>query len=117
MKPAACRGVQSGRAAVGADQTPGGKVIMFFLDAVVALAILTVILSVGLLVLKFAFALVLLPLKLVFLLTKGLLALVIALPLMLIIGTVFTALLPLGLILLFLPVIVLGGVACKLVGI
>lgn len=90
---------------------------MFFVDAVVALAILTVFLSVGLLVLKFVFALVILPLKLAFFLTKGLLALVIALPLMLILGTVFLGLLPLGLILLFLPVIVLGGVACKAVGI
>jgi len=90
---------------------------MFFLDAVVALAILTVVLSVGLLVLKFAFALVLIPLKLVFLLTKGLLALVFVLPVLLIVGTVFTALLPVGLILFFLPVIVLGGLACKLVGI
>jgi len=90
---------------------------MFFVDAVVGLAILTVFLSVGLLVLKFVFALVILPLKLAFFLTKGLLALVIALPLMLILGTVFLGLLPLGLILFFLPVIVLGRVACKAVGI
>ncbi len=89
---------------------------MFFLDAIVGLAVLTVVLSVGLLVVKFAFAMILLPLKLAFFLTKGLLALVIVLPLMLIFGSVITALLPLGLIFVFLPIILLGGLAVKLVG-
>ena len=66
---------------------------------------------------KFVFAVVLLPFKLAFFLTKGLLTLVFVVPLMLILGTVFLALMPLGALILFLPVIVLGGVASVLVGV
>jgi hypothetical protein len=56
------------------------------------------------------------PVKIALLLTKGLLGLLVLLPLMLIAGTIITAVLPVGLLLLALPVLVLGGVVCGLVG-
>ncbi len=90
---------------------------MFLLEAVVALVALTVVLSVGLLLLKFVFAVALFPLKLAVFLTKGLLALVFVLPLLLIMGTVVAAILPLGLVLLSLPVLLLGGAVCLVAGI
>jgi hypothetical protein len=74
-------------------------------------------LSVGMLLLKFVFAMVLLPLKLAFVLTKGLLTLVFVVPLMLLLGTLFLAVIPVGAIILFLPVIVLGGLTIKMAGI
>ena len=58
------------------------------LELIILLSILMVALSVGMLLLKFVFAMVLLPFKLVFFLTKGLLALVFVVPLMLILGVV-----------------------------
>ena len=48
-------------------------------------------------------------------LTKGLLALVFIVPLMLILGVVFLAVIPVGAIILLLPVIVLGGLTVKMV--
>jgi len=87
------------------------------LELIILLSIVMVALSVGMLLLKFVFAVVLLPLKILFFLTKGLLALVFVVPLMLILGTLFLAVIPIGAIILFLPVIVLGGLTIKMVGI
>ena len=89
---------------------------MFLIEAIIALSILMVILSVGLLLLKFAFAVAVLPFKLLFFLTKGLLALILIVPLLLIIGTLVTAVLPLAALLFLLPVVILGGVVFALVG-
>jgi|GEM_PF-1645111 len=89
---------------------------MLILEAIIGLTILMVALSVGLLLLKFVFAMVLLPLKLIFFMTKGLLGLIFFLPLLLIVGALITAVVPLGLVLLVLPVLLLGGVTCSLVG-
>ena len=86
------------------------------LELIILLSILIVALSVGMLLLKFVFAMVLLPFKILFFLTKGLLALVFVVPLMLILGTLFLAVIPVGAIILFLPVIVLGGLTLKMVG-
>lgn len=85
------------------------------LELIILLSILMVALSVGMLLLKFVFAMVLLPFKILFFLTKGLLALVFVVPLMLILGTVFMAVIPVAAIILFLPVIVLGGLTVKMV--
>jgi len=87
------------------------------LELIILLSLLMVALSVGMLILKFVFAMVLLPLKLAFFLTKGLLTLVFIVPLMLILGTIFLAVIPVGALFLFLPVIFLGGLTLKLVGI
>jgi hypothetical protein len=87
------------------------------LEVIILLSILMVALSVGMLLLKFVFAMVLLPFKILFFLTKGLLALVFVVPVMLILGTVFMALIPVGAIILFLPVIVLGGLTLRMVGV
>jgi hypothetical protein len=76
-----------------------------------------VALSVGMLLLKFVFTMILLPFKLLFFLTKGLLALVLLVPLLLLLGVVFTAVIPLGALLLFLPLILLGGVTCAIFGV
>ncbi len=86
------------------------------LEAIILLSILMVVLSVGMLLLKFVFAVVLLPFKLVFFLTKGLLGLVIVVPLLLIFGSVILALVPVGVALLFLPLVIFGGVAAKFAG-
>ena len=85
------------------------------LELIILLSILMVALSVGMLLLKFVFAMVLLPFKILFFLTKGLLTLVFVVPLMLILGTVFMAVIPVAAIILFLPVIVLGGLTVKMV--
>jgi hypothetical protein len=85
------------------------------LELIILLSILMVALSVGMLLLKFVFAMVLLPFKILFFLTKGLLTLVFVVPLMLILGTVFLAVIPVAAIILFLPVIVLGGLTVKMV--
>ncbi len=66
------------------------------LELIILMALVMLALSVGMLLLKFVFALVLLPLKLAFFLTKGLLTLVVVVPLMLILGTVFLAVIPVG---------------------
>ena len=87
------------------------------LELIILLSILMVALSVGMLLLKFVFAMVLLPFKILFFLTKGLLALVFVVPIMLILGTVFLAVIPIAAIILFLPVIVLGGLTLKMVAI
>ena len=87
------------------------------LELIILLSIVMVALRVGMLLLKFVFAVVLLPFKILFFLTKGLLALVFVVPLMLILGTLFLAVIPIGAIILFLPVIVLGGLTIKMVGI
>ena len=90
---------------------------MFLVEAVIALSILMILLSVGLLLLKFVFAVVLVPLKIALFLTKGLLGLLVLLPMLLIVGTIITAILPVGILLLALPVLILGGVVCGLVGV
>ena len=59
---------------------------------------------------------VILPFKVLFFLTKGLLALVLVVPLLLIVGTVITAVLPLAALIFLLPVLILGGLACAVVG-
>lgn len=87
------------------------------LELIILLSIVMVALSVGMLLLKFVFAMVLLPLKLAFLLTKGLLTLVFVVPAMLILGTLILAVIPVGAFVLLLPVIVLGGLTLKIVGI
>jgi len=87
------------------------------LELIILFSILLVALSAGMLLLKFVFAMVLLPFKIAFFLTKGLLTLVFIVPLMLILGTVFLAVIPIGAVLLFLPVIVLGGLTLKMVGV
>ena len=86
------------------------------LELIILMSILMVALSVGMLLLKFVFAMVLLPFKILFFLSKGLLALVFIVPLMLILGTLFLAVIPVGAIILFLPVIVLGGLTLKMAG-
>lgn len=83
---------------------------MFILEAIIGLMILTVLLSVGLLLLKFVFALVLIPVKIAFFLTKGLLGLLLLIPLLFIIGSVILAVVPIGLIFLLLPVLAVGGI-------
>lgn len=67
-------------------------------------------LAIGLL--KLLFGLVLLPLKLAFVLTKGLLFLVIGLPLLLLGGLFLGAALPLVLLVVLAPVWIVGGLAC-----
>lgn len=86
------------------------------LEAIILLTILMVVLSVGMMLLKFVFAVVLLPFKLAFFMTKGLLGLVILVPLLLIFGSVFLALVPVGVALLVLPLVIFGGVAAKVSG-
>ena len=87
------------------------------LEFIILLSILMVALRVGMLLLKFVFTMILLPLKLAFFLTKGLLFLVLVVPLMLILGTVVLAVVPVGAVILFLPLIVLGGVVCAVAGV
>lgn len=87
------------------------------LELIILLSLLMVALSVGMLLLKFVFAMVLLPLKLAFFLTKGLLFLVFVVPLMLVLGTLFLAVIPIAAVVLFIPVVVLGGLTLTLVGI
>lgn len=83
---------------------------MFILEAIVGLTILLVVLSVAMLLLKFVFAVVLIPVKIVFFLTKGLLSLLLFIPLLFIFGAVLTAVVPIGLIFLVLPVLAIGGI-------
>lgn len=89
---------------------------MFLVDAVIALTVLLVVLSVGLLLLKFVFTLVVIPIKIALFLTKGLLGVLLLLPLLLIMGALITAVLPLGLVLLALPALLLGGIVCGVLG-
>ena len=89
---------------------------MFLVEAIIALSILVVVLSVGLLCLKFLFAVALVPIKLAIFLTKGLLLLIVVLPLLLIVGTVIAAVLPLGILLLALPVLAIGGLVFTFAG-
>lgn len=87
------------------------------LELIILLSLLMVALSIGILLLKFVFAMVLLPFKLLFFLTKGLLTLVFIVPLMLILATVFLAVIPIGAVVLFLPVVFLGGLTLMMVGV
>ena len=89
---------------------------MFLVEAIIALTVLLVVLSVGLLLLKFVFTLVLIPIKIAFFLTKGLLGLLLILPLLLVMGALITAVLPLALVLLALPALLLGGIVCAVIG-
>ncbi|MCP4573018.1 MAG: hypothetical protein GY838_11745 [bacterium] len=89
---------------------------MFLVEAIIALTVLLVVLSVGLLLLKFVFTVALIPIKIAFFLTKGLLGVLLVLPLLLIMGALITAVLPLGLVLLALPALLLGGLVCGLAG-
>lgn len=83
-----------------------------FLEAIIGLAILIFAGSIILGLLKLVFAVVLLPIKLMLFLTKGLLALVIGLPLLLLGGLVLGAAVPLLLVVFMLPIWLLGGLAC-----
>ena len=83
-----------------------------FVEAILGLFVLMVIGTVILGVLKLVVGLVLLPLKLAFFLTKGLLALVIGLPLLLIGGLLMGAVVPVVLLVVLAPVWILGGLAC-----
>lgn len=83
-----------------------------FLDAIIGLMVLLLLGSLVLGLLKFVFAMVLLPLKLVLWLTQGLLALVIGLPLLLIGGLLLGAAVPAVLLILLAPVWLLGGLLC-----
>jgi hypothetical protein len=95
--------------------TMGGP-LMFLLEAIVALSILVVVLSVGLLLLKLVFAVALVPIKLALVLAKGLLVLIFVLPLLLVVGAVFAAVLPLGILLLALPALALGSLVFAIAG-
>ncbi len=83
-----------------------------FIEAIVALAILIFAGSIVLGLLKFVFTMILLPVKLAFVLTKGLLGLVIGLPLLLLGGLVLGAGLPLLLLVILAPVWIIGGLVC-----
>jgi len=83
-----------------------------FVEAILGLFVLMVIGTLVLGVLKLVVGLVLLPLKLAFFLTKGLLALVIGLPLLLIGGLLMGAVVPVVLLVVLAPVWILGGLAC-----
>jgi hypothetical protein len=83
-----------------------------FVEAIVAMLVLLFAGSLILALLKLVFAVVLLPIKLAFFLTKGLLALVIGLPLLVLGGLVFGAVLPVVLLVILAPVWILGGLAC-----
>lgn len=83
------------------------------LEAILVLSMIMIALSVGLLLLKFVFTMVLLPFKLLAFMTKGLLGLVFVLPVLLVAG-VFVLALPVTILLLALPVVILGGVVCNL---
>lgn len=83
-----------------------------FIEALVALAILIFAGSLVLGLLKFVFTMILLPVKLAFVLTKGLLGLVIGLPLLLLGGLLLGAGLPLLLLVILAPVWIIGGLVC-----
>jgi hypothetical protein len=83
---------------------------MFILEAIIGLTILMVVLSMGLLLLKFVFAMVLIPVKILFFLTKGLLSLLLVIPLLFIFGAVVAAVVPISLVFLVLPILALGGI-------
>lgn len=83
---------------------------MFILEAIIGLTILMVVLSVAMLLLKFVFAVVMVPVKIIFFMTKGLLSLLLFVPLLFIFGAVVTAVVPIGLIFLLLPVLAVGGI-------
>ena len=83
-----------------------------FIEAIVALAILIFAGSLVLGLIKFVFTMILLPVKLVFVLSKGLLGLVIGLPLLLIGGLLLGAGLPLLLLVILAPVWIIGGLVC-----
>ena len=80
------------------------------LELIILLSILMVALSVGMLLLKFVFTMILLPFKILFFLTKGLLGLVLLVPLLLIFGVAFLAVVPIGAIILFLPLLSAAGI-------
>lgn len=88
---------------------------MFF-ELIVALIVLMMVGALVLGLLKLAFSLVLLPLKLAFWLTQGLLALVIGLPLLLVGGVLLGAVLPTLLLVVVAPIWILGAVVCAIVG-
>ena len=83
-----------------------------FVEAIIALIALIFFGSLLLGLFKLVFALVLIPVKLFLLLTKGLLGLVLVLPLLLLGGLLLGAALPLLLLVILAPVWILGGVAC-----
>lgn len=83
-----------------------------FVEAIVALIALIFFGSLLLGLLKLVFFVVLIPVKLFLLLTKGLLGLVLVLPLLLLGGLVLGAALPLVLLVILAPIWILGGVAC-----
>ena len=86
-----------------------------FLEFILGLATLMVLLTVGLFLLKVVFALVLIPVKILFFLTKGLLALVIGIPLLLLGGVLLASALPVVLVAVILPLCLLGGIVVAIV--
>lgn len=82
------------------------------LEAIIGIAVLIFVGSLVLGLLKLVFTVVLLPLKLMLLLTQGLLGLVIGLPLLVLGALVFGVALPVVLIVVLAPVWILGGIAC-----
>ena len=81
---------------------------MFF-ELILGLATLMILLTVGLFLLKVIFTVIIIPVKILFFLTKGLLALVVGIPLLLIAAAFLATTLPLALILVILPLCLLGG--------
>lgn len=84
------------------------------IEAIVALLLLPLVVGVGLFAVKALVALVVLPFKLLAWLVGGLVLLVVAVPLLLVLGALLVALAPLGivvaaLLVLLLPVIIVGA--------
>lgn len=84
------------------------------IEAILALLVISLVVGVGLFVLKAVVALVILPFKLLAWLLGGLVMLVLAVPLLLVFGAMLVALVPVGLVVvallvLLLPVIVVGA--------
>jgi hypothetical protein len=88
---------------------------MFVVEFFIGLMALLLLLSVGLLILKVVFSLVLLPIKLAWFLTKSLLALVIGLPLLLVLAALMFTGLPLLLVVAALPLCLVGGIVYAVV--
>lgn len=84
------------------------------LEAIVALAVLIFVGALVIGLFKLVFTMVLLPIKLALFLVQGLLVLVIGLPLLIVVGLLLGAVLPLGLLVLLAPIWVLGGLVCLL---
>ena len=87
--------------------------------ALMSLLLIALTIGLGLLVLKFVLAVILLPFKLLAWLVGGLVTLVVAVPLVLVFGALLVAALPVVLIVAacLLPVLLIGALAAGLLGI